>query len=135
MNNTKKLSVVLVIDDEPIILETFKVIFQGHFKVLTAQNGKEALERIANNSIKLIFLDINIPGTTGIEILRRIKKYDENLPVIIVTAIENQDTVIEANQLKIHSYISKPFDVNEVIALAHKAVKNDKLIRLGANKN
>jgi len=123
MNNTEKIPVVLVIDDEPIVLETFKVIFDNHFKVLTAASGRQALEIISNSSVNLIFLDITIPDMNGIEVLYKIKEYNKNIPVIVVTATEDVDIQLEAKRLGIDDYISKPFDVEEVIALAHKTIK------------
>jgi CheY-like chemotaxis protein len=124
MNNTEKIPVVLVIDDEPIVLETFKVIFDNHFKVLTAASGRQALDIITKASVNLIFLDINIPDMNGIEVLYKIKEYNKNIPVIVVTATEDVDIQLEAKRLGIDDYISKPFDVEEVIALAHKTIKN-----------
>lgn len=123
MNNTEKIPVVLVIDDEPIVLETFKVIFDNHFKVLTAASGRQALDIITKASVNLIFLDINIPDMNGIEVLYKIKEYNKNIPVIVVTATEDVDIQLEAKRLGIDDYISKPFDVEEVIALAHKTIK------------
>ena len=59
----------------------------------------------------------------GIEILRGIKEQDRNLPVILVTATANADIIVEAKRLGIDDYITKPFDAEEVIALAHKTIK------------
>jgi DNA-binding NtrC family response regulator len=128
MNNTEKIPVVLVIDDEPIVLETFKVIFDNHFKVLTAASGRRALEIISNSSVNLIFLDINIPDMNGIEILHKIKEHDRNLPVILVTATANADMIVEAKRLGIDDYLTKPFDVDKAIALAQKTIKKKRNI-------
>jgi CheY-like chemotaxis protein len=129
MENTKKFSTVLVVDDEPIIQETFKAIFDGLFKVLTAGNGEEAFERIDKNSVDLVFLDINIPGVNGIELLRRLKEYDEDLPVIVVTGVESEILAKEVKTLGVCDYISKPFDVPQLIALAYKTVNRERIIK------
>lgn len=120
----EKIPVVLVIDDEPIILETFKAIFNNHFRVLTALTGRQALEIINKTSIDLIFLDINIPDMNGIEILRGMKESNKNIPVIMVTASENADIQLQAKRLGIQGYISKPFDMDKIIALACEVTKN-----------
>ncbi|MCX5703587.1 MAG: response regulator [Candidatus Omnitrophica bacterium] len=120
----EKTPVVLVIDDEPIILETFKAIFNNHFRVLTALTGRQALEIINKTSIDLIFLDINIPDMNGIEILRGMKESNKNIPVIMVTASENADIQLQAKRLGIQGYISKPFDMDKIIALACEVTKN-----------
>lgn len=126
MNNKKELCVVLVVDDEPIIQETFKAVFNGHFKVLTAGNADEALERVAKNPVDLVFLDIHISGRDGKEILRLLKEYDKNLPVIVVTGNESEILAKELETLGACGYISKPFDVLELIALAYKTINIEK---------
>jgi DNA-binding response OmpR family regulator len=129
MINGENFSAVLVVDDEPIIQETFKAIFDGHFKVLTASNADETFERIDKNSVDLVFLDINIPGANGIEILRRLKEYDEDLPVIVVTGVESEILAKELKTLGVCDYISKPFDVPELVALAYKTIKGERIIK------
>jgi len=125
MNKHKEPLVVLAIDDEPVVQETFKAVLNGHFKVLTAGNGQEALDKIARYSINLVFLDINIAGMNGIDLLRKIKEYDKNLPVIVVTGDENETLVKEAAKLGGCGYINKPFELSELIGLAHKAINRE----------
>lgn len=129
MGTVKNLPVVLVVDDEPIVLETFKAILDGQFKVLTAGSGKEALEKIAKESISLVFLDIIMPDMDGMQILRRIKEYDENPSVIMATATDSARIAVEAIQLGACNYITKPFDAEEVIAVAERAIEREKLLK------
>jgi two-component system response regulator AtoC len=129
MNNTKNLPIVLVVDDEQMVLETFDSILDGQFKVLTARSGKEALDKIAKETINLVFLDIAMPDINGMEILRKIKEYDENLSVIMATATDSARMAVEAMQLGACDYITKPFDPKEVIAVAEKAIERDRLVR------
>lgn len=129
MNNTKNLPVVLVVDDEPAALEAFEAILDGRFEVLTARSGKEALDKIVKEPINLIFLDIKMPDIDGMQVLRKIKEYDGNVPVIMATAVDSTHTAVEAMQLGACDYITKPFDVEEVIAVAQKAIEQDKLRR------
>jgi two-component system response regulator AtoC len=129
MNSPKNLPVVLVVDDEPAVLETFETILEGKFEVLTARSGREALDKIAKESINLVFLDITMPDMDGMQVLRKLKEYDENLSVIMATATDSARKAVEAIQLGACNYITKPFDVNEVIALAQKAIEQDKLLR------
>jgi DNA-binding NtrC family response regulator len=129
MNNPKNLPVVLVVDDEPAVLETFESIFEGRFEVLTARSGKEALDKIAQESINVVFLDIKMPDMDGMQVLRKIKEYDENLAVIIATVTDSARTAVEAMQLGACNYITKPFDVEEVIAVAQKAIERERLLK------
>ncbi len=129
MGSAKNLPVVLIVDDEPIVLETFKAILDGQFKVLTASSGKEALEKIAKESISLVFLDIIMPDMDGMQILRRIKEYGENPSVIMATATDSARTAVEAIQLGACNYITKPFDAEEVIAVAEREIEREKLLK------
>lgn len=129
MNNPKNLPVVLVVDDEPVVLETFESILEGQFEVITARTGKEALDKITKESINLVFLDIKLPDMDGMQVLRKMKEYDENLSVIMATATDSARKAVEAMQLGACNYITKPFDVDEVIAVAKKAIERDKLLR------
>jgi len=129
MSNKKDFPVVLVVDDEPIVLETFKTILDGQFKVLTAGNGEQALDIIARESINLVFLDIRMPDMDGMEVLRRIKERDENLSVIMATATDSARTAVEAMQLGACNYITKPFDADEVVTVARKAIERENLLK------
>ena len=129
MNNPKNLPIALVVDDEPAVLETFETILEGRFEVLTARSGKDALDKIAKESINMVFLDIAMPDMDGMQVLRKIKEYDENLPVIMATATDSARKAVEAMQLGASNYITKPFDVDEVITVAEKALEQDKLFR------
>jgi len=129
MNNPKNLPAVLIVDDELAVLEAFETILEGEFEVLTARSGKEALDKIAKESINLVFLDITMPDMDGIQVLRKLKEYDENLPVIMATATDSARKAVEAIQLGACNYITKPFDVDEVIAVARKAIERGRLIK------
>jgi len=129
MNNPKKLPVVLVVDDEPAALETFEAILEGKFEVLTARSGKEALDRVSKESIDLVFLDIIMPDIDGMVVLRKIKEYDKNLSVIMATATDSARKAVEAMRLGACDYITKPFDVQEVITVAQKAIEQGKLLK------
>jgi len=129
MNNPKKLPVVLVVDDEPAALETFEAILEGKFEVLTAKSGKEALDKISREPIDLVFLDITMPDIDGMVVLRKIKEYDKNLSVIMATATDSARKAVEAMRLGACDYITKPFDVQEVITVAQKAIEQDKLLK------
>jgi len=129
MNSPKNLPVVLVVDDEPAVLETFETILEGKFEVLTARSGKEALDKIAKESVNLVFLDILMADMDGMQVLRKLKEYDENLPVIMATATDSARKAVEAILLGACNYITKPFDVDEVIAVAQKAIEQDRLLR------
>ncbi|MBU1006348.1 MAG: sigma-54 dependent transcriptional regulator [Candidatus Omnitrophica bacterium] len=125
----KNLPVILAVDDESAVLETFKIILDGKFKVLTAANAKEALEKMTEEQVDLVLLDINMPDVDGFEILRRIKEHDVNLSVIMATATDKAKTAVEALQSGANGYITKPFDPNEVIAVIQNEIKRRELLK------
>jgi two-component system response regulator AtoC len=129
MGELKDLPVVLVVDDEPIVLETFKVILETRFNVLTAKSGREALEFLSRKPVNLVFLDIKMPDMDGMETLRRIKEFDENISVIMATATDSARAAVEAIQSGARNYITKPFDAREVIRLADSTIERDRLIK------
>jgi len=129
MNNSGNLPVVLVVDDNQAVLETFETILDEKFKVLTARSGKEALEKIAKEPVNLVFLDIAMPDMDGMHVLSKIKEHDESLSVIMATATDSVRKAVEAMQLGACNYITKPFGVEEIIAVANKAIEQDKLAK------
>ena len=105
---------VLVVDDEPAILEAFQVILEDSFNVLLAHNRSEAIAFIENETPGLVFLDVPIPGTDGMDMLREIRKRKPNIKVIIQTAYPDMDSALESIALGASEYITKPFGAQEV---------------------
>lgn len=103
---------ILVVDDEESLRDIlqFSLSDEG-YEVVTAPNGEEAMERIDENNIDLVILDIKMPGIDGIEVLRRIKKgVNSDIGVIMMTAYGSPQTATEVRELGAYDYILKPFD-------------------------
>ena len=114
---------VLVVDDTPMILHVFKrILREERYAVLTANNGKEALELVRQKSVELVILDLKLPDMSGIEILRRIKRLRDNVEVIVITGYGTMKTVRAAMRLGAYDYITKPFDDNYIKALVENAL-------------
>ena len=105
---------VLVVDDEAAILEAFQVILEDSFNVLLAHNRSEAIAFIENETPGLVFLDVPIPGTDGMDMLREIRKRKPNIKVIIQTAYPDMDSALRSIELGASDYITKPFGAQEV---------------------
>ena len=101
---------ILIVDDEPLIIEVLSEHFKGDFQVETAVNGTEALASVLRQRPDLVLLDINMPRMNGVEVLKDIKKIDESITVIMVTA--NEQVALAADALKsgAFGYVPKPFD-------------------------
>jgi DNA-binding NtrC family response regulator len=105
---------VLIVDDEVAIFETFQVILEDGFDVLSAENGLEAMALIEKETPALVFLDMRIPGTNGIDILREIKKRRPKIKVIMETGYPDLELALRSIELGASEYITKPFGVQEV---------------------
>lgn len=111
MSSDKKGS-IMIVDDEPdilVVLEEF--LSKEWFKVLTARNGKDAVEKLSSNDIDLILLDMAMPDMNGIETLKELKKIKPNISVIMITAYRDAEKVVEAFRLGACDCIFKPFDL------------------------
>jgi len=119
----KKKPIILVVDDEKIVLELFqRILKKKEYTVLTANNDKEALESVEKEKPDLVILDLQLPGINGIEVLRRIKKIDENIEVIVITGYGTIKTVKTAMKLGAYDYITKPLAINYLSSLIKKAL-------------
>lgn len=106
---------VLVVDDQYGIRVLVKEVFSKYpLQVLQAANGIQALEMVQIERPDLILLDMKMPGMDGLEILRRLKKMDETLKVIMMTAYGELDMVEEATNLGALAHFTKPFDIEDL---------------------
>ncbi len=103
---------VLVVDDEPDAVELLQEFLTGKgYEVLTAANGNEALQKLKAERPHLILLDVRMPGMNGLEALRQIREIDREVGVIMVTAVNEEETGREALRLGAFDYIVKPLDL------------------------
>lgn len=120
---------VLVVDDEMGVRRSIAVILRKTCDVIAVSSGEEALQKLKSEEIHLVLLDIRLPKMDGLKILREIKKTDENMMVIMITAIRDTKTAVEAMKLGAYDYITKPFDVLEIRALVERALEKRTLIK------
>jgi two-component system response regulator (stage 0 sporulation protein F) len=109
---------ILVVDDEAPVREVLTEYFSSHgYTVDTASNGNDALATIRRDRPDLVLLDVRMPGIDGVEVLRRIRKLDDTLTVIMVTANEDVALARETLRLGALDYVAKPFDDEELLLL------------------
>ena len=106
---------ILVAEDEPIMLKTIALRLRkdGH-DVITADNGRDAMEQIDQHKPDLIITDIMMPYSSGLEIVGKVKGQGQNVPVIVLSAMGQENVVLEAFNLGADDYITKPFSPNEL---------------------
>ncbi|MDN4492092.1 response regulator [Ureibacillus aquaedulcis] len=106
---------ILIVDDQKGIRLLLNEVFSREgYKVYQASNGLEALNLIDREAIDGVMLDMKIPGMDGIEILKRIRERNLQIPVFMMTAFEGEEILKEANQLGIAKYFRKPFNILDV---------------------
>lgn len=114
---------ILLVDDEPEVLRLFKRILSAESAlILAAQSGAEALEIARQTSLDLVILDIKLPDVSGTEVLRRLRRIDAGVPVIIVTSYGSVETVRASMRLGAFDYLTKPFDNQEIRRVAREAL-------------
>ena len=101
---------ILIVDDEPLIREVLSEHFKAAYDVETAMNGTDALAAVVRQRPDLMLLDINMPRMNGVEVLKDVKKIDESITVIMVTANEQVSLAADALKSGAFGYVPKPFD-------------------------
>jgi len=121
---------ILVVDDEEEICALTKSFLgKRNYNVLTASNEKEALETIKKEHPQLVLLDILLGSTSGLDLLPKIKELDKNIKVVMLTAVEDEETILKAKSQGADDYISKPFTASFLDNLTV-----EKIASLGSHK-
>ena len=121
---------VLVADDEEEIRKILSNILEKEgFEVITASDGEQAMQKICSDIPDAVLLDVRMPGLNGMEVLKKIKAIEENLPVVLVTAYADTHQAVEAMKEGAYDYLAKPFDNNEVVWITSRALAEGKLRR------
>ncbi len=113
---------LLIVDDESDIREFARNFFKKRrIEVFVASGGRQALDLIAAENPDLILLDVRMEEMTGIEVLRELRKRTPSVKVLMVSGVEDEETIKEANALGVIGYIHKPFILEELekIVLEH----------------
>lgn len=113
---------LLIVDDERGPAESLRMIFKPSYNVFMANGGQQALDVIHSMPIDVVTLDLRMPSMSGIEVMERIKAFDPDIEVIIVTGYSSLDTAIRGLRFGAFDYISKPFDVPQISDLVRRAV-------------
>jgi excisionase family DNA binding protein len=114
---------VLVVDDEASIRDLLaKTLALAEYDVDVAPDGRSALERMRMYPYDLLIADLKMPGMDGLTVIREAKRYKADLPVIIITGFSTEASAIEAVNLGVAGYLTKPFRVPQVLAAAAKAL-------------
>lgn len=114
---------ILIVDDEKTALKSLSEILRLEgYSVETKEDGQSALEILPNGNFDLIILDLQMPGMSGIELLKEVAKQSPDVHIIMLTAHGSMDTAIEALRFGAHDYILKPASPDEILASVAKGI-------------
>ena len=114
---------ILVVDDEETIRELLlKTLALAEYEVDVAPDGRTAIDRMRMIQYDLLITDLRMPGVDGLTVIREARRLKADLPVIIVTGYSSEASAIEAINLGVQGYLTKPFRVPRVLAAAAKAL-------------
>jgi DNA-binding NtrC family response regulator len=120
---------VLVIDDEEIMREILEALLEREgYRVHLAADGEEGIEMAKTGAYDAAIVDVMMPGLDGIGVLEELKKLDEDLPVVMITAFASVETAISAMKRGAFDYITKPFKNDEVLVVVRNAVERRQLV-------
>lgn len=123
---------IAVVDDDEMVRGVIISVLETHFDVVAYERAESLLSSDQLESFNAVITDVSLPGVSGIEMMAEIHRQDESLPVIVITGFGDVDTAISAIKSGAFDYIIKPFNVEQVIASAKKAVEKSFLQRENA---
>ncbi|MBW1807148.1 MAG: sigma-54-dependent Fis family transcriptional regulator [Deltaproteobacteria bacterium] len=124
------MSEILVVDDERSMREILEIMLSKEgYSVQTAKSAETALEVVAEQVPNLIITDLKMKGASGLDLLRQVKSRFPGIEVIVITAFATTETALEALKLGAYDYITKPFEVDEIKVVVHRALERHKLLR------
>ena len=118
---------LLIVDDELGARQSLEVILEDDYRVLSVESGQEALETLQKESIGLILLDVNLLDMDGLEVLRKIKERDEEIDVIMVSALNLARKAVEAIKLGAYDYITKPYEPEDILSTVARVISKQRL--------
>ena len=120
---------ILWADDEIDLLKPYILFLESKgYEVYTVNSGADALELVETQKFDMLFLDENMPGMSGLEVLLHIKKIRPNLPVIMITKSEEEELMEDAIGSKIADYLIKPLNPSQIWLSVKKILQNKQLV-------
>ncbi len=122
------LSKILVVDDEPTYRASIsRCLTNNSYRVTAADTGERALELLSTGNYDLLITDLKMPGISGLDLIKKIREISPSTATIIMTAYATIETAVEATKSGAFHYLVKPFNIDELVQLAQKAIEHKKL--------
>ena len=127
--NSEPIKILIVDDDRDLRFNLSGILKKEGYDVIEAGDGRETLKMLQDNCPDLVLLDMRLPDIDGMKILEKMKKYDHDLTVIMLTAYSDVKNVVKAMKSGAYDYIGKPFDNDELLMTIKRACENMNLRR------
>jgi len=115
---------ILIIDDEAMICRLLSKLMESEgYETIIAHDGRESMEKIRYERPDVILSDFRMPGMDGMELLKKVRDIDPDVPVILITAYADVHGAVEAMRQGAHDYLAKPFEHDEVVRVVHRALQ------------
>jgi DNA-binding response OmpR family regulator len=122
------MKLMLVDDEERYLVTTRKLLTRKGYDVVTASSGREALEKLREQEVHVVILDVKMPGMDGNEVLRNIRSLFPLVEVIMLTGHATLDSAVEGLKAGARDYLMKPAEIDEIIAKAQEAFESRKQV-------
>lgn len=120
---------ILIIDDEEVVRDSCTLILEGSgFPVATATNGAQGLELVQATQPDLVFVDLKMPGISGLEVLERIRAVDPNIVTIVITGFATVSSAVEAMKQGAYDFLPKPFTPDEFRLIVQRGFEKRRLV-------
>ena len=127
---TEPQETILVVDDDPYIQEALKDRLESlGYRVMQATDGNQALERIGQQTPQMAFLDIEMPGMKGMEVLKELRRQEKDFPVVMITAYGTIDIAVEAMKEGAADFVAKPFKGSHIAMVVQRTMEQQRLRR------
>jgi two-component system, response regulator YesN len=114
---------ILIVDDDPAILEAVTTALVPPYRVLTAENGLDALGIVAQETLSLVLLDYMLPDASGLALLHAIQRIVPSLPIILMTGFGSEEVAVESFRSGVRDYLKKPFSIPNLVARVEKILR------------
>jgi two-component system sensor histidine kinase/response regulator len=122
-------SKILIIDDEEVVLDSCQLILEGSdYLIATATNGIQGLELLPEFQPDLVFVDLKMPGLSGLEVLERIRELDPNIVTIVITGFATVSSAVDAMKQGAYDFLPKPFTPDEFRLIVQRGFEKRKLV-------
>lgn len=121
------LKTLLIVDDDEGMRDTLTAILKRDYRVLTAASAEEGLSRLRQTRVDLMLLDVRLPGIGGLDLLKHVREQRDEVEVIMISAITDVETAVQAMKLGAYHYITKEFDYDALRALVRNASERQDL--------